>query len=80
MVPGVLIFSLRSLGLSVVGGQWSEFSCRLVLNRDGGVAVCVVDSTTRLSCKKCRFRKCLNSGMKINWVTGGNKGTKNVRA
>ena len=29
---------------------------------------CFIDITTRRNCQYCRFQKCLNSGMKTNWV------------
>ena len=32
------------------------------------IGECVIDSKTRQSCKKCRFEKCLEVGMKIAFV------------
>ena len=29
---------------------------------------CVIDISTRRNCQFCRFQKCLESGMRTNWV------------
>lgn len=35
-------------------------------------APCQIDSTGKKSCKKCRFTKCLDIGMKVSYVSPGN--------
>ncbi len=46
---------------SVQNSHYPLFKCQRAGN-------CPVDSTTRRSCKSCRFQKCLTAGMKISWV------------
>ena len=50
---------------SVLSKQFPDFQCYVRV--DG--SSCKIDSKTRQSCKKCRFRKCLEAGMKPGWVT-----------
>ena len=38
-----------------------------IFHHDGS-GECVIDSKTRKSCKKCRFDKCLEAGMKVTFV------------
>lgn len=47
---------------SVQSRQFKAFACISTL------LSCPVDSKSRKSCKKCRFEKCLEIGMKVSWV------------
>ena len=58
---------------AVHSDQFSNFECKIRFE-NGIVTNCVIDSKNRKSCKKCRFKKCLDAGMKPNWVTCVNSG------
>lgn len=60
---------------AVLGKSYSEFKC-------SKEEQCVINSKSWKSCRFCRFQKCLQSGMRIAWVTtedkpsGPSKGSK----
>ena len=46
---------------AVLNNYYETFTCRKIKD-------CVINSKTRKSCQFCRFKKCLETGMKIAWV------------
>ena len=53
---------------SVQSQQHTVFQCNRGVESNANASQCLIDSKSRKSCKKCRFERCLGSGMRTAWV------------